>query len=264
MDVVVAMGGDGIVHHVANGLAGSPTALGIIPAGTTNVLARIYAIPTSPVTAARLLVRPHAVVEKPLARISMTAGTNTSVRYATFATGIGLDAEAVRAADLEPYRKYRFGGIHYARTAASVVLKSFVRRQPHLRVESGSLKADAVSVLVQVHTPYTYFGRIPLAVTRRHPDLLAALVIERISLPRIPSILLHALLGRDLDRIRGVHVWEEVERLVVLADPPGQLQADGEALGPVTDTLIEAAPSALRVIAPSPPPPGRLIIRRRR
>ncbi|MBT8212186.1 MAG: acylglycerol kinase family protein, partial [Acidimicrobiia bacterium] len=35
-DVVAAMGGDGVVHHVANGIAYSPTALAIIPAGTTN------------------------------------------------------------------------------------------------------------------------------------------------------------------------------------------------------------------------------------
>ncbi|NIR41978.1 MAG: diacylglycerol kinase family lipid kinase, partial [Actinobacteria bacterium] len=34
-DVVAAMGGDGIVHQVANGLLGGEAALGIVPAGTT-------------------------------------------------------------------------------------------------------------------------------------------------------------------------------------------------------------------------------------
>ncbi|MGI9528804.1 MAG: diacylglycerol/lipid kinase family protein, partial [Acidimicrobiia bacterium] len=45
VDVVFAMGGDGVAHHVANALVHSDTALGIIPVGTTNVLARILGIP---------------------------------------------------------------------------------------------------------------------------------------------------------------------------------------------------------------------------
>jgi len=260
-DVVVAMGGDGVVHHVVNGIAGSATALGIIPAGTTNVLARILGLPSKPVAAARFLAKATQAIEIPLARVEAATGSTTTVRYATFATGVGLDAEAVRLADLEPHRKYRFGGIHYARTAASVVLNNFIGRSPHLRVESGSRTADAVSVLVQIHAPYTYFGRLPLAVTRRHPEHLAALIIERITLARVPSILMHAALGRDLGRIKGVHVWDDVRHLTITADPPGFLQADGESLGNVTTVDIASAPRAVRAIAPlsreQAPPSGR-------
>ena len=43
--VVATMGGDGVAHHAANGLAYTAAALGIIPAGTTNVLARIFKLP---------------------------------------------------------------------------------------------------------------------------------------------------------------------------------------------------------------------------
>jgi len=249
-DVVVAMGGDGVVHHVVNGIAGSSTALGIIPAGTTNVLARILGLPSKPVAAARFLAKGEPAIEIPLARVEAATGSATTIRFATFATGIGLDAESVRAADLEPYRKYRFGGIHYARTSATVVLRSFIGRSPHLRVESGSRTGDAVSVLVQIHAPYTYFGRLPLAVTRRHPEHLAALIIERISLIRVPSILFRAALGRDLGKVKGVQVWDDVRQLTITADPPGFLQADGESLGEVTTVDITSAPRAVRAIAP--------------
>ena len=249
-DVVVAMGGDGVVHHVVNGIAGSSSALGIIPAGTTNVLARILGLPAKPVAAARFLATGEPVIQIPLARVEATTGPATTIRYATFATGVGLDAEAVQVANLEPYRKYRFGGLHYARTAASVVLNNFVGRRPHLRVESGSRTADAVSVLVQIHAPYTYFGRFPLAVTRRHPEHLAALIIERISLAKVPSILIRAALGRDLGHVRGVQVWEDVQLLSVTADPPGILQADGESLGETATVDITSAPRAVRAIAP--------------
>jgi long-chain acyl-CoA synthetase len=251
VDVVVAMGGDGVVHHVVNGIAGSSTALGIIPAGTTNVLARILGLPGKPVAAARFLARSKQAIAIPLARVEAASGASTAIRYATFATGVGLDAEAVRVADLEPYRKYRFGGLHYARTSASVVLKQFIGRSPHLRVTSGSRSADAVSVLVQIHAPYTYFGRMPLAVTRRHPENLAALIIERITLRRVPSILVRAALGRDLGQVKGVEVWDDVHELSISADPPGFLQADGESLGELNTVRITSAPRAVRAIAPA-------------
>ena len=45
VDVVVAVGGDGTVREVAEGVSGSRTALGIIPMGLTNTLARHLGIP---------------------------------------------------------------------------------------------------------------------------------------------------------------------------------------------------------------------------
>src|SRR5947208_12277512 len=40
-DVVVAFGGDGTINEAANGLAGSTTALSVLPGGATNVYCRI-------------------------------------------------------------------------------------------------------------------------------------------------------------------------------------------------------------------------------
>lgn len=249
--VVAAMGGDGVAHHVVNGIVGTDTALGIIPAGTTNVLARILGVPERPRAAARYLASHPPAVWMPLAGIELRRQKTESLRYATFGTGIGFDASVVEVSNAEPYRKYWFGGFHYARSATSVLLGKQLRTEPDLSVEVSGRTYRAASVLVQVHTPYTYFGSVPLRFLDRRPSGLAALIIERFTLLRSVGVLLTALAGRGLDRIPGVHVVADVDRVDVDADHATPLQADGELLGAVDSATFSARPHSVRVVAPT-------------
>ena len=54
-DVVIGFGGDGTVNEVATGIAGTDTALGVLPGGSTNVFARTIGLPNDPVAAAELV-----------------------------------------------------------------------------------------------------------------------------------------------------------------------------------------------------------------
>src|SRR5690606_42165672 len=54
-DGVIAMGGDGIVHQIAQSLVGTDVYLAVIPAGTTNVFAPPEGRPTTPVRSRRFL-----------------------------------------------------------------------------------------------------------------------------------------------------------------------------------------------------------------
>ena len=248
VDMVVALGGDGVVHHVANGLLGSPTALGIIPAGTTNVVARILGLPSKPMQAAKLLADQPQVGTVPIADLVTSPVSGASdKRVALFAIGTGIDAEVVAVAEQEPYRKYSFGSVHYARTALGVLWREFRHRAPNMRIEAPGRSADAVAAFIQIHDMYTYFGRVPLRLGGHVPDTLTVLVVKELPPTTALHVVARALMGGDADRVENCELWTGVDVLSISAEPPVAVQADGELLGHMTETRVTVAPEALLV-----------------
>ncbi|MBI1740525.1 MAG: YegS/Rv2252/BmrU family lipid kinase [Acidobacteriales bacterium] len=91
-DTVFACGGDGTVSDVLQGLAGSETALAILPLGTANALAHDLALPLRLVEAARAALDGR-LRRIPLGRIEYHDFSGQSAaRYFTVAAGIGVDA----------------------------------------------------------------------------------------------------------------------------------------------------------------------------
>jgi len=91
-DTVFACGGDGTIHDVIQGLAGTPVALAILPFGTANALAHDLAIPLRPGAAAEVAVK-GKVRRIPLGRIEYEDFKGKpAARYFTVAAGIGVDA----------------------------------------------------------------------------------------------------------------------------------------------------------------------------
>jgi len=248
-DVAVAMGGDGVVHHVAAGLAGSNTALGIIPAGTTNVLARILGIPRRPLRAARLLTQPHfKTVDVPLARLRGQGQVHAFSTYATFAVGVGFDAEVVSHAERRPDRKIYFGGGHYAGSTAWMVLRGFPERRIRFQVTTDHGRAEGVAVMAQIHYPYTYFGPVPLRIAPAQPGKLEILVLEEVGLRTALSVAGRAVIGRRIDHRPGVHLFTDVQRLQIRSSTPVRAQADGELLGLVRELEIEIVADRLLAV----------------
>src|SRR6478735_5246285 len=107
-DVVVAFGGDGTVNEVVNGLLTDGVhdrvpALGVVPAGSTNVFARAVGLPQTPIDATALIL--EAVRTGNHRSVSMGRVTlGAEERYFVFAAGMGFDAAIVAGVERERRR----------------------------------------------------------------------------------------------------------------------------------------------------------------
>lgn len=247
--VVAAMGGDGVVHHVVNGLAFTNTLLGVIPTGTTNVVARILGIPMKPAKAASRLItgQPRTIS---LAHIATESPLAARSEYAAFALGMGLDADVVAISDQRPAAKYHFSSVNFAAIAIKQVVAKYRSRLPNMLVECDGSRVHASTVLVQVHDMYTYWGRVPVRITPDPDDGLTAVAVERVSTTKAVGLVARGVSRRQLEKQDGTHVFHDVQKLLIHAEPAAQFQADGELLGTTESVEITPAYDALSVIAP--------------
>jgi diacylglycerol kinase family enzyme len=221
-DEVWVLSGDGVVNEVLNGLRPG-VALGIVPGGHTNVLAR--AIGRTP------------------RRISL--GRVNGRRF-SFAAGIGVDSEAVRELDTIARARAgkRPGDLAYARVVAARLLRGY---EPALDIEGFGRAAIA---FVSNHAVFTFAGPIPVRLSPAARfelglDLAAPERVDRGTPARLVSRL---AFGRGLSGARGVLSGHDLGQLVIRCAEPRPLQADGEDLGDVTEAVFESERDALTVL----------------
>jgi diacylglycerol kinase (ATP) len=115
-DVIIAGGGDGTINEVVNGIAGTPSALGIIPLGTTNVLAMELKIPFEAVEACKIITTHKA--------LGFDIG-NVNGRYFLSWVGIGLHSHMIKDTEDAPILKQLFGKIAYPITGLKNTVNLF-------------------------------------------------------------------------------------------------------------------------------------------
>jgi diacylglycerol kinase family enzyme len=234
-DAIYVFSGDGTFNEVLNGVAGT-VPLGFVPGGGTSVLPRALGLPRDPVAAAERISAGRT------RRIGL--GRANGRRFG-FNTGVGLDAELVRAIDRlgRSGDGRRPGDIAFARAALGLVARRRGRFEPALEVEGHGRAAFA---LVANCAPYTYLGTLGLRVAPQASfdeglDLVAPVRLTPWSLPHF---MWQAWRGAQGRRVLAVH---DADRLVIRCDAPTPLQVDGEDLGDVELVEIEAERDAVTV-----------------
>ncbi|MGB3712914.1 MAG: diacylglycerol kinase family protein [Candidatus Promineifilaceae bacterium] len=236
VDRVFAAGGDGTVSQVVDGLALSSVPLGIIPTGTSNVVAQELGIPLNVEKACQLLAGNPAT----MAIDAMQVGD----QFFILAVGTGIDAMVMESASRAGKR--RFGPLAYAWTTLKVIIGMQPRRFTIIADGKAFQMKAAIVLLSNVGTltrPLRWGphikptdGRIDINIIRGK-NILDYLLTAYDVLPGGPRRIAH---------IRHLQASESVK---VFADQTLRVQGDGDLIG---HTPLEALviPAAVQVLVP--------------
>ena len=240
---LVAVGGDGTIHEVVNGMFhdGQPTAadavLGVVAAGSGSDLVRSFDLPGDTLQAARHLsgdqVRPIDV-----GQVTVTDGSAEITRYFLNIAEAGLGATVVaRAARLPAF-------LGHARYLAAFWLMFPGFRPAVVRLDAASQTGQWRAHNVVVANCRFYGGGMQISPKSEPDD--GALDVLVMAGPKTDAF-------TTLPKIyRGAHlphrniVELRVSRLTVEADPPFRIEADGEMLG-FTPATFEIIPTPIRL-----------------
>ena len=236
--LVVGVGGDGLIHAVANSLVGTPATLGIIPAGRGNDIARGLGIPLGLSEACELIARPHT---QPAPRIDVGQAHE---RYFLSVAVLGLAAEINR-------RSNRMGRLRLSAVySALTVLSVFLSAPRTFTMTCDGHEQRCYSWLIAVGNAWSSARGMQLVPAARVDDgILDACIVHgmgkwELLLRAFPRVFhgSHVYLT-GIDSLRG-------KEMLIRSETPGDIYADGERIGPLP-VILRAIPHALAVIRPT-------------
>src|SRR5579859_648033 len=242
MDIVVAIGGDGTINEIIQELAGSETALGILPTGTMNVWAREIGIPLDSEGAQEILL--HGRVR----RIDLG---KVNERYFLLMAGIGFDGEVTHAVEKRPAK--RLGILGYLLVGAWLGL-GYPAFRAMIEIDGRLMKTNALQIIIG--NTQLYAGAMKYTWKARCDDgLLDICIVRRQSMVgRI--IVMMSFLFNHSHRSRLVR-YEKGRSVTVYTRYPVAIQIDGDPAGytSVEEPIeVSIAPRVLKVIVPQQAP----------
>ena len=238
---VVAVGGDGTIQEVLNGIMTTDrrTALGVVPVGTGNDLARSLAIPRQREAAWTL------ALSGPVRRLDAAHATNGEGTFRWFASagGIGFDAQV--AASMAVRRGWQASRAGYLLTTLAE-LRRFENRPIRLTVDG---EAEDLEVLFVAIANGSYYGGGMRIAPDASPDdgRLDVCVVGNVS--RLTA------LGQIPNLYRGTHVRHPAVSMRTGAtvsidgDSETRVHLDGEPFGTLP-LRVRVVPAAVDVAAP--------------
>jgi diacylglycerol kinase family enzyme len=254
VDAVVGFGGDGTINEVATGIAGTGTALGALPGGSTNVFARTIGLPNDPVAAVEQLAGGIDTADFRPIGLGQVNG-----RFFCFHTGVGYDAAVVRAVERRASLKRWLGHPLFITAALTTWARGYDRKRPHFRVrtEERTVEDGFFSIVLNTN-PYTYLGNRPLDLSPA-ATLDRGLVVLTFRTMRARTILTSlagALKGGGVQPTARLDEQFDLDHLVIEACDAGHpfpYQLDGDYLGDTERLQFHHVPDAVRLVWPAPP-----------
>jgi diacylglycerol kinase (ATP) len=237
-DLIVALGGDGTINEVANGLVHTQVPLAVLPAGTANVLAHELGFGGSVERAARMI--PECAPERiAVGRVHSGLGA----RYFLMMAGAGLDAFIVQKVD--GGLKARVGKLAYWIAGFSLATHKIAQLDARF---NGATERCGFIVAARVRN---YGGDLTIAenASLLDHDFEVVAFQGRVA----PRYLVHlaGVLTRSIDRFPGVRI--DRTRNLEFREAGGEpvyVQVDGEYAGRLP-ARVEIVDAALTLMVPA-------------
>lgn len=215
-DVVIAVGGDGMVNEVVNGLDGFDTPLGIIPLGTANDFAAQAGIPADVDHAMDVILR-----RKP---VCIDTASLNGRRFLNVSTG-GVGAEAT--AETPPEAKESLGAVAYAITG----VRKFADFEPYGAIFRGpEFEYQGEFLMFAVGLTRASGGGTLVTPNASITDgLLDVCVVERMGRADFARLVLKIKRGEHLSE-PGVH-YAQLPWMTIESDAELSVNVDGESSG---------------------------------
>lgn len=232
-DAIVAVGGDGSVNDIVSGMVGSNIALGIIPCGSGNGLARNLKIPLTPAHAIEILNH-YKVAE--IDTIYLNDRVIASI------AGIGFDARVARR-----MKQTKVRGLQ---AYAKIILTDYPTYKEHtyrLNIDGNEIERKAWFISFANSNQFGYNTAIaPLA--QLDDGLIDVCIVDRIPLLHLPMTapllyLNHFELSQHVEYFKAheVTVYNNDEKWV-------NIDGEGERIG--TELHFRNVRKSLKVLVP--------------
>jgi len=234
-DVVVAVGGDGTVNEVFNGIMGTDAIFGVIPAGTGNGFAREFDLPLHPEQACKVLAEGY-IREIDVGKVND--------RYFLGTAGVGFDALIAKAAS-KKYGPLRGMWLYFF--AGAFIFFRFKRQLITVEIDSQVVKVKPL--LVAVANTRIYGGTALIAPDAKPDDgLFDVCVIKNMKAIRLLWNLPKLFTGKHI-HLPEVTMYRG-KNISIHAPKPIPAHVDGEPIDDRPGIELKLLPKAIRILVP--------------
>jgi YegS/Rv2252/BmrU family lipid kinase len=230
-DIVAAVGGDGTINEVIQGISQSKAILGIIPAGSGNGLARHLEIPLETDKAIKRINKMNV--------INIDTATINGYPFASI-VGLGFDARVANK-----YNKLRTRGFYgYLKVVVTEFIK-YRERQFSISFDGKKIECKAFLLCIANSNQFGY-NTIIAPKAKADDGLLDIVIVKKFPLGEIPRMLSLLFTGK-IDQSSYVEYYTAGE-IFIVRKRGKRVNVDGESLRMGREISIRIQPSSVKVI----------------
>jgi diacylglycerol kinase (ATP) len=236
-EIIIACGGDGTVSQIIQGIIGTNIPLGIVPAGTGNVLALNLGIPPNIDKAIKIIKKGNT--------IRTDIGIINERIFASLA-GCGFDADVINKTTREKKKifgalAYFWEGFKYAFTSPHSKFKLVIDGNKIIKI-----KAVAILIVNKANIFGEYLSIVPKNL---HNDgKFTIVILSPLNIWDYFKIVLGLLRNKHYEKSRKIKYFQ-AEKIEITSYPKILAQADGDIIGK-TPVKAEILKEAVRVFVP--------------